>query len=352
MMPSEPTGPRSADLDWCRSAMADVSRTFAITVDRLAEPMASHVCVGYLCCRVADTIEDAGHLSLSERAAALARYDRVLDPTDGYDGADFLTAVSPLIPTDPDGKRSPDWVSVAESPRVIRTFEALAREPRERMRPPIRELVGGMAMFADRYADDGSVRLRTIAELEEYCWYVAGTVGTLVTELVTRDVEEWRARALAANARSFSMLLQLVNVAKDAASDYRDRGDVYLPAAWLADEGIDPSDIAAESNRLAVARVVRRLADHAADYLDDAQRYLELLPERHGNRLAAWAIPYLLAVGTIRELRRRPSDGVRDGDLKVSREEVYALIRRFDEGVDRAELADLRAEMAEHPLHR
>lgn len=331
--------------------MVDVSRTFAITVDRLDEPMASHVCVGYLCCRVADTIEDAGHLTLSERAAALARYDRVLDPTDGYDVTTFRRDAEPLYPPAEDGDRTPDWMVVSESPRVIDTFEAFEPVARERMRAPIRELVGGMAMFADRFSSGRSVRLRTLAELEEYCWYVAGTVGTLVTELVARGVDDSRARALAANARSFSLLLQLVNVAKDAASDYRDRGDVYLPTSWLADEGVEPAGIADDANREAVGRVVRRLADHAAGYLDDALRYLELLPERHGNRLAAWAIPYFLAVGTIRELRKRPADGLREGDVKVTREEVYALLRRFDDGVDREDLSALRDRMLERPLN-
>ncbi len=73
------------------------------------------------------------------------------------------------------------------------------------------------------------------------------------------------------------------------------------------------------------------MTGRAETYLDDAQRYLEVVPEQHGNRLSAWAIPYLLAVGTMRELRERPEDVVREGDVKVPRAEVYALLQQFEE---------------------
>ena len=347
-----PSGPSEADLVWCRESMTAVSRTFAITVDRLEEPMASHVCVGYLCCRVADTVEDAGHIPLEQRAAILAQFDRVLDPADEFDAAAFLESADPWIPADGDDEWSPDWNVVAETPRVVETFECFEAEPKACMRPPIRELVTGMATFADRHAADGGLRIRSLEELESYCWYVAGTVGTLVTDLVARDASDEQARLLASNARSFALLLQLVNVSKDVARDYRLQNDVYLPASWLADVGVDQEAITEPAHDEAVSRVIGRLVDHAAGYLDDAQRYLEVLPEHHGNRLSAWAIPYLLAVGTIRELRRRPADVLRDGDVKISRAEVATLIGRFEEGVDRDELATLRAEMADRPLHQ
>ena len=56
------------DLDWCHEAVQGVSRTFALTVDVLDEPMASYICVGYLLCRVPDTVEDADHIPPAEQA--------------------------------------------------------------------------------------------------------------------------------------------------------------------------------------------------------------------------------------------------------------------------------------------
>ncbi|APX95615.1 phytoene/squalene synthase family protein [Natronorubrum daqingense] len=340
--------PTDADLEWCYDAVHDVSRTFSITIDRLEEPMAKHICLGYLLCRVADTIEDAGHIPPEAQTELLTTYDQLLDPTADQTVADFMSDVEPWIPDE----RTDDWDVVAETPRILRTFESLEEEPREIMREPVRELVDGMAMFTSRYAEEGGLRLQTLEELEEYCWYAAGTVGTLITGLVARGASQERAAEMRANARSFALLLQLVNIAKDVESDYHEENNVYLPAEWLEEEDIDIEQVTDDSNQRGVTNVIKRVTGRAETYLDDAHRYLEVVPETHGNRLSAWAIPYLLAVGTMRELRERPEDVIRDGDVKVSRAEVYALLQTFEGEISRAALADLRKEMAEKPLHQ
>ncbi|AEH37258.1 phytoene/squalene synthase family protein [Halopiger xanaduensis] len=337
-----------ADLEWCYDAVHGVSRTFSITIDRLEEPMSRHICVGYLLCRVADTIEDAGHIPPETQTDLLETYDRLLDPDAEQPVDAFMDEVEPWIPDE----RTDDWEVVAQTPRVLRTFDSLEEEPREIMREPVRELVDGMAMFTDRYADEGGLRLQTLEELEEYCWYAAGTVGTLITGLVARGASEERAREMRDNARSFALLLQLVNIAKDVEDDYREENNVYLPAEWLAEENVDAEAVTHEANHGGVTNVIKRVTNRAETYLDDAQRYLEIVPERHGNRLSAWAIPFLLAVGTMRELQNRPEDVVREGDVKVSRAEVFALIQQFEDGVSRSRLEELRRKMAEQPLHQ
>ncbi|WP_255169882.1 phytoene/squalene synthase family protein [Natrononativus amylolyticus] len=336
------------DLEWCYEAVHGVSRTFSITVDRLEEPMARHICLGYLLCRIADTIEDAGHIPPEEQTALLSAYDRLLDPDDDYAVSAFMADVAPWIPAE----RNEDWEVVAQTPRVLATFEALEDEPREIMREPVRELVDGMAMFTARYAEEGGLRLQTVEELEEYCWYAAGTVGTLITGLVARGASPERAREMRQNARSFALLLQLVNIAKDVESDYREENNVYLPAEWLEEENVDVDAVVDETNHRGVTSVVQRVIGRAEGYLDDAQRYLEVVPESHGNTLSAWAIPYLLAVGTLRELRERPEDVVREGDVKISRAEVFAVIQQFEQDVSRSTLEELRLEMSEKPLHQ
>ncbi|UTF53735.1 phytoene/squalene synthase family protein [Natronosalvus rutilus] len=337
-----------SDIEWCYDAVHGVSRTFSITIDRLEEPMARHICLGYLLCRIADTIEDAGHIPPAEQTTLLEEFDRVLDPDADTTAEDFREAVEPWIPEE----RSSDWDVVAHTPRVVRSFESLEDEPREIMREPVRELVDGMAMFTSRYADQGGLRLQTLEELEEYCWYAAGTVGTLITGLVARGTSPERAEVLRDNARSFALLLQLVNIAKDVETDYHEENNVYLPAEWLAEEDVAVERVTDEAHHGGVTNVIRRVTGRAEGYLDGAQRYLEVLPERHGNTLSAWAIPYLLAVGTLRELRERPEDVIREGNVKISRAEVFAVMQQFEQDLSRSALEELRSEMSEKPLHQ
>ncbi|WP_122089121.1 squalene/phytoene synthase family protein [Halalkalicoccus subterraneus] len=359
----------TADLEWCHEAVDGVSRTFALTIDVLEEPMSSYICVGYLLCRIADTIEDARHIPPETQSTLLRTYYAVLDPTDPTGIEAFSDDVAEWIPEDGDGGRTADWEVVSQAPRVVQTFERQSEGVKEAIRPPVLELISGMALFVERYSDRGGLRLQTREELEEYCYYAAGTVGILITNLICRDrtgepspgvaaradgsvssadqVDPAVERTLYENAEQFGLLLQLVNISKDVYTDRREEDNVYLPAVWLDSEGVPEDRLLADA---AAAPVVRRTADHARTYLDDAQRYLETLPEIDGNRLAAWAIPYLLAVATLRELSARPEDALSEVGVKIARGEVYAIVERMVDETDAAVVGDLRTTIAERPF--
>jgi len=337
------------DIDWCHESVQGVSRTFALTVDVLEEPISSHICLGYLLCRVADTIEDAGHIPPETRITLLQAYDAALDPASDETMTEFRMAVDEWVP--PSAERSDDWAVVARSPTIWATFTERPESLQMAVIPPIREMIDGMTMFVERYAETGGLRIDDRHELEQYCYYAAGTVGTLITNLLTRgDVSQKCARTLYDTAEEFGLLLQLVNVSKDVYADYTEENNVYLPAEWLANEGIDQEDILHPDSRKSTAQVVERTAAHAATFLDDAQAYIEAMPLTHGNTSAAWAVPYLLSVGTIRELRTRPKDALTEAGVKISRQEVFAVMETArDAGRD--SIAELRKTIARKPYH-
>jgi farnesyl-diphosphate farnesyltransferase len=327
-----------------------VSRTFALTVEVLEEPMASHICLGYLLCRVADTVEDAGHIPPETQRSLLETYRDAVDPDEQTDIADFRASIDEWLPAP--SERTDDWVVVAESPTIVATFEQFAPEVQSAIVPPVVEMVDGMAMFVDRHADRGGLRIDDRDELEQYCYYAAGTVGTLITNLLARgDVADDRVSKLRDTAEEFGLLLQLVNVSKDVYDDYTKENNVYLPAEWLAAEGVDQESVVDPEHRDSAARVVGRTAEYARSFLDDAQAYLESMPLTHGNTMEAWTVPYLLAVGTLRELRSRPEDALTEAGVKVSRQEVFAVMAVAGD-VSRESLAELRETIARTPYHR
>lgn len=330
---------------WYYDAVEGVSRTFALTIDELEEPMAREICLGYLLCRIADTVEDATDVPPAEQTRLLRTYSRALDPADETSITAFHDAVQPWIPENP----SPDWEVVDRAPEVVAEFRALPGSSRDVMIPSIRELVDGMATFVDRYADTGGLRLQSFDELETYCWYVAGTVGAFVTELLVEHVPEGQRESFRENAHSFALLLQLVNVAKDVANDYLMESNVYVPLQLLANEDLEPADIADATEGDAFVPIISAVVERADSYLDGAQSWLETMPEVRGNTRPAWAIPFLLAVGTIRELESNPAAVIEEGGVKVSREEVQALRSRFAEDA-RVDIEQLRTQMRRAPL--
>ena len=338
----------TSDRAWTFDAVESVSRTFALSIDLLEEPVASWVCTGYLLCRIADTVEDDPSIPPRVRADLLETYDAVLDPAEGTDVETFLEAVEPVRPEE-DGA---DWHVVEGTARVFRVFDSFDPAVKAAMRPVVREMADGMAGFLRRYADDGGLRLRTIDELEEYCWYVAGTVGKLFTNLLECYGTDGPAPD-PEDARAFALLLQLVNVARDVRADYETENNVYLPAEWLAEEDADHAAIGDPSRTAAVDRVVQRLVDHAATYAPGARRYLECIPEGDAMLLEAAGLPYLLALGTLRELRERSRESVeRATTVKLPREEVETLFAEVDDGLTQAELTRLAEAVRAGPYHR
>jgi len=338
-----------ADVEWCHETVQGVSRTFALTIDVLDDPMSTHICLGYLLCRVADTIEDAGHIPPEPQAELLRLYDEALDPTVDTDIEAFRAAADQwLTPVD---ERSADWTVVAEAPRVVSTFEELPDDVQAAIVPPVRELVDGMAMFVDRHASDGGLRIDSRDELEEYCYYAAGTVGNLITNLLTRgDIAADRRQQLYDTAVEFGLLLQLVNISKDVYDDYTEENNVYLPAEWLDEAGIEQENVVDPENREAAAEVVSRTASHAQSFLGDAEGYLKAMPLRHGNTLAAWGVPFLLAVGTLRELTANPEDALTERGVKISRQEVFAVMSAMRSGGSES-LSELRKTISKRPYH-
>jgi len=80
------------------------------------------------------------------------------------------------------------------------------------------------------------------------------------------------------------LAFQLTNIARDIVDDAQ-AGRCYLPATWLAEEGLTTENLASPEHRQALSRVARRLVQHAEPYYHSATAGLSGLPLR-----SAWAI--------------------------------------------------------------
>ncbi len=184
-----------------------------------------------------------------------------------------------------------------------------------------------MANFVRNYP--GGIRIQTLAEYREYCYYVAGTVGCMLTEL-------WRLHAPSVGREEFNHLwmkcqafgeaLQTVNILKDIAWDAEHENSIYIPAANLEAEGsghdtlLSPQHV--EHNHRAVAHFI----DLARHNLDDALEYILLIPRRAVAIRAFCILPLLFAYATLRDLSGSRAMLTAGGNVKISRTEVKSLM--------------------------
>jgi farnesyl-diphosphate farnesyltransferase len=112
--------------------------------------------------------------------------------------------------------------------------------------------------------------LEAESDYDMYCYYVAGTVGNLASELV---VMQYRlaadvAATLQARAAACGRSLQKTNILKDFVEDLA-RGICYLPDAWLQTAGYTPLELRGAEpawKAMVLANVLDELRD-ATDYL-------------------------------------------------------------------------------------
>jgi nucleoside-diphosphate-sugar epimerase/phytoene/squalene synthetase len=310
-----------------------VSRTFALSIQALPEELRDAVCVAYLLCRIVDTVEDDRRVEPALRQGLFDAFDAALEGSTGGDASlagafeQRALAVS-LGPTETERRL------VAAAGASFRVFAALPAPQREAISPRVAEMSRGMRAYALRADAEGGLRLRDIADLEKYCYYVAGTVGELLTDLFALScvVDDATRRELDARAVSFGLGLQLVNILKDVAEDMV-RGDCFLPVGTAAEHGLALDRLLVPSERQKGLALLRTLSARAREHLDRAEEYTLLWPgttAAGGDVRLFCTVPLALALATLREVEVGTDALVPGRAPTVSRALVMAV---FEEAV-------------------
>jgi farnesyl-diphosphate farnesyltransferase len=341
----------SSDEVYQDQILPHVSRTFALTIPQLPEGLRTAVTCAYLLCRIADTIEDEPALSPPETLAFLQRFSAVLAGQ-----AQATPLVREIQPRLSERTLAAERELVGNMDRVIGVMQRL-NEPQ---RAAIRRCVELMCYGMPRFQFTASVKgLARSTDMDDYCYYVAGVVGEMLTELFcdySPQIARHRA-ALSAVAASFAQGLQMTNILKDVWED-RSHGACWLPQDVFTRHGVDLACVASEPFDPRFGAAFRELVGVAHAHLRNALEYTLLIPGKEAGirRFCLWAIG--LAVLTLRKIERNPRFTA-GAQVKVSRSAVamtriltdvagrndWMLRRLFAlaaRGLPLARLADLR----------
>lgn len=242
-MPSphaEPAVRASADLDpavveACRELLAKGSKSFHAASRLLPARLRDPVAAFYAFCRVSDDAVDESEVPTEALAALHRRLDRI------YAGR----------PDDHPADRGLAWVTASyDIPRAL--LDALL----------------------DGYAwDVEGRRYEDLSSVIGYSARVASSVGVVMTLLMGPRERDTLRRAAAMGAA-----MQLTNIARDVGEDAR-MGRVYLPEAWLREEGLSAEALLRDPTYSdGVGVTVCRLLDAADRLYRQADPGVALLP--------------------------------------------------------------------------
>ena len=184
-----------------------VSRSFALCIPQLDQPLRDQVALSYLLLRVLDTVEDApfADRALQQRQFSAFRQFLVEMPTRAQ--VDAFRASFPAGLSD--GERN----LLADTEAFFEDAHELPAAARSVVLSAMDRMARGMAAYAQRLVP---LRLLDLEDVSRYCCIVAGLVGELLTAL-------WGLGAGTPPrmlfAYHFGQFLQKVNILKDQAED-------------------------------------------------------------------------------------------------------------------------------------
>ena len=295
-----------------------VSRTFALTIPQLPESLREVVTNAYLLCRIADTIEDDAVLLPSQKAHFHEQFCAVL--AGKASAAAFAESLFPLLgPQTPLAERE----LIQQIPAVIRCLRNFTLRQQASLERCVNIMSTGMPEFQRTVSIHG---LENMTQMDQYCYYVAGVVGEMLTELFCEyspEIARQRHRLMPL-AVSFGQGLQMTNILKDFWED-RQRGVCWLPREIFQRYGLNLAEHTRNGNPAVFAPALRQLIVIARGHLQNALRYTLMMPkyETGIRRFCLWAIG--LAVLTLRNIHRNPAFNS-GAEVKVSRRALKTTI--------------------------
>ena len=337
------------DWDFCTTSLRQVSRTFSRPIEVLPGDLRKAVTCGYLLCRIVDAVEDNEAFTIGQRDERYRKFHDVLQ--------DAMKATA----------FEQSWFGVEGSPpeeielcsqihRVMAVLESVPAEMREAVLRWVTEMARGMQIYSHRSADrEGIIAPSTSDDLQRYCYFVAGTVGHMLTDLFITEMEvdadSLVARQLGEHAEAFGTGLQLVNILKDITDDLH-RGWSFVPRSLCRAQGLRHRELTDPGRRPAAHRAVVPLFDLTRINLDRALNYALAVPAEHQEIRLFCLLPLWLAVKTIGLAYGNDAMFVAGEEVKVSRAEVEDVIARCTTGCADDTLLRADYEAMWNPLSR
>ena len=304
---------------FCQEILPQVSRTFALSIRFLPGELGRAVLCGYLLCRIADTIEDDPLASVETKTRYL---DRFLACFQGTALADTFPESVQNVSGEPAHLRL-----VQHTDLVFTLFRSLPVQSQKSLEHWVTEMVLGMQKFVRVYPQ--GIRIQTLEEYREYCYYVAGTVGYLLTDLWyehSPSVDIHTYKRLQKSCAAFGEGLQTVNILKDIAWDMEHENSIYIPEQSLQTNGSSHHTLLNPEYLRQNHAAIQSLVELAWSDLDLATDYLLSVPQIAIPIRLFCILPLVFAYGTLRDITGSTAMLKSGGTIKISRPEVKSLM--------------------------
>lgn len=305
-------------IDFCRDIMQKVSRSFALTVPLLDKRIREPVMITYLQDRLLDSFEDEGEFDNNIRREYMDEVINLFNPELNNEKK-VISKIEKMA----DNFNGPIKKLVKNTDKLKICFDSLDPEIREISFRWLKEMNSGMKYYLDE-------QVNTFSQLNEYCYYVAGTVGGFLTDLLIEvgDIEGENKNVLEKNFVESGLFLQKVNIIRDIKLDIINHRKHYWPLHELGitkEEIIDP--VHEEKALEALAKMVDDVKRHSKALVD---YYHAIPPEWNGYR-KFYSVNNAMGYATLELVAGNTDLFYGDKKLKIKKTQVLKILAVSEE---------------------
>lgn len=303
-------------MEYARTILKKVSRSFALTIPMLDEQIKDEVLLAYLQDRILDNFEDEIH------------------PPNFKLQQEMMDLISRIFSTE-DYDRSSDFKIIKEKSQLIEKeslqeltenvdlvyqgYQSLDPVVQEISHKWLQEMNQGMQKYLTK-------EVKTFAELDEYCYYVAGTVGGFLTETIIYkfEIDKQKQEILMNNFNEAGLFLQKVNLIRDIREDLESRDKHFWP---LADLEISEEQLADPEYKDQALKALEQMLSDLKTHIPSLKEYYQALPEELKGYKKFFAVNNALGLATMDKLEDNSDVFYGDKPVKTSKLTFLNIIR-------------------------
>ena len=217
----------SADLAvWIKlneESLIKQSRSFSIPILNLDDRFQIPVMVEYNLNKTIDTIEDSPALEAGEKTRLIQDFCDHLKREEFSAG--LKKRMLEVTPKD-------EAYVFKNYEATINLYSALSNQEKALGRKWTEEMATGMCAFLTR-------SIKTLKDLNDYCYYVAGTVGIYLTGILRikgSNLTQTVFKKMEGHAVSFGLFLQKLNIIRDHMEDNTNKKRAFWPRSYFQQE--------------------------------------------------------------------------------------------------------------------
>jgi farnesyl-diphosphate farnesyltransferase len=300
---------------FCEKILKKVSRSFALTIPMLDDKLYRPVMITYLQDRLLDNFEDeVDGITLAQRKFLMDRVVEIFNPDNPNPSKaiEIIEGNAELI-LDKHLRRLTENASI-----LYEAYIQMAEPVKEISFQWLEEMNQGMKDFLDR-------QVETFTDLDRYCYYVAGTVGGFLSDLIIEEsyLTSKESQKLKDNFTDAGLFLQKVNLIRDIKKDIEKRDKNFWPLKSLE---ICEDMILDKEYKTRVMKAQYKMLEDVKQHIEGLVSYMEAIPNYYSGYKKFFCVNNTLGLATLEEIEGNEDLFYSKKKVKVSKIDFVKII--------------------------